>query len=182
MAGEVFKEAYEIIGEGLPIAEAFFAEREAAEKAQWEIVEAFGAKGYRPGHGGNMRSLFFETLPENFRRIGREGGLIECVPHKGRTGGKDAAAKLASGPIVTPSHKLADKFGWQGRSPFDGRLIYYATATKIELPSVRYLLRLPRLIDDGFVPPEALRLMPMSEFMRAFEDHNTAAKALREAE
>lgn len=181
MAKEVFKEAYEIVGGGLLVAEEFFFECEAAEAAQWELVEAFGAKGYRPAHGGTMRSLFFEAVPEGFRRIGREGDLVECVPHKGKSGGKEIAARLASAPRITPSGKLADKFGWQGRMPIDGSRIFFATSSKVELPMVRYFVRLPRQIDDGFIAPDTLRLISTAEYLRAFEDHNAALKSQAEA-
>jgi len=174
---DVFKTPYEIVGEGIPIAEAFYAERDAAASEVWKLVEALGADGYRPGWGGTIRSLLFKELPANYRQIGRDKDRVECVPHKGTKAGKNLA-KVISGAVRIPDEqKLADAFGWEGRSPCDGTRIYWATVTRMELPSVRYLMRLPRTTDDGFVPPATLIEIKQSEYAKAFEDHNEAARA-----
>jgi hypothetical protein len=176
----VFKTPYEIVGEGIATAKAFYAERDAAEIEQWKIVKQFGAKGLRPGWRGSVRSLFFKEVPSGFRQIGKDAsGLLECVPHKGSKIGKDAAKALATAVQVPEENALADLFGWAGRRPVDGvrGLIFNATATRVTLPSVRYLLMLPREEGDGFNPPASLIELKQSEYAKAFEDHNAAVRA-----
>lgn len=178
---EVWKEAYEVVGAGIAVAEDFFAEQERQAKALWTIVEELGADGYRPSYTGGIRSLYFKELPEGYRKVGRDNGLVECMPHKGRALGKEVAQRLKDAPSVPRSEVLADKFGWGGRSPMDGYMIYGPTATKLSLPAVRYLLRFPRQLNDGYAPPDTLKLIPMSEYIRAFEDHNAEVAKLKVA-
>lgn len=178
---EVWKEAYEVVGAGIPLAEAFYAEHKEQSRLLWAAVEAFGASGYRPSHDGGIRNLLFKEVPSNFRVVGKNEKYFECVPHKGRAGGKELAERIAELPRVTPEHRLSDLFGWGGRSPLDGYNIYYAAASKLELPSVRYLLRLPRQLDDGWAAPDTLKLIPMSEYIRAFEVHNAEVAKLKVA-
>ena len=173
----VTKIPYEIVGEGIPIAEKFYAEFDAKTQARWDAVTALGAVGYRPGWRNSTRSLFFKELPNGYRKIGSDKGMVECVPHRGSKLGKEFSRQFAAIPRVPDEGELPDLFGWEGRSPFDGRLIYRAVAVRLELPTTRYLIRLPRADDDGYVPPPTLREMLQSEFVKAFEEHNAAARA-----
>lgn len=177
---DVFKVPYEIVGAGIPIAEKFYAEIDAAMKDRWEFITSLGADGYRPGWQGTIRSLLFKEVPDGWRKIGTDQGRAECIPHKGSKAGKEIARRIADAPRVTPENDLAYLFGWEGRSPFDGRLLYHAAVTKMEFPRVRYLMRIPREANDGFVPPDTLVEIKQSEYAKAFEDHNEAVRLMKQ--
>lgn len=173
---EVWKEAYEVVGSGVQVAKDFFDRVSAAQDRQWEFAKSYGASGLRPDRSGGIRSLLFKKMPENFRKIGTEQGLIECVPHKGSKAGKEIYADFNAVERAPTERELLDYFGWNGRSPMWNGRIYFGSVTKLVLPSVRYLIRLPRQIGDGFVASPELKLIPMAEYLQAFEDHNAVVR------
>ncbi|MGE0602193.1 MAG: hypothetical protein AB7O46_00220 [Xanthobacteraceae bacterium] len=174
--GEVWKEAYEIVGDGTKIAEDFYARISAAQDEQWKFVKAHGGQGFRPGHGGDIRSVLFKKRPPNWRSIGKDQGMEECVPHKGSNAGKQLAKSMSAVVRAPVERDLLYAFGWNG-SPIYGGKIYFGAVSKITLPRIRYLVRLPRQIDDGFVVPPELSLITMGEYVQAFEDHNAAVRS-----
>ncbi len=175
---QVFVTTYEIVGEGLKLAEAHFAEVDRVEGEHWKVVKQFSAKGYRPGPTGGIRSLFFKEMPTGFRKVGfGKNKAIEAVPHKGSKAGKAAHAAIDAVPRTPRGERLAVQFGYGDAGHItDGYSIYFATAMRIHLPRERYFLRLPRQEGDGYVAPDTLKAMPESEFMAAIEAHNEIAQ------
>lgn len=174
----IWKEAFEVVGDGVPVVTAFYEKRRAESAALWEAVKGFGASGYRPSYNGGIRSLYFPELPKHYRQIGvGDERLLECVPRKNSTAGRALADAIAAVPVVTPESDILYEFGWSGDRPTDGYRVFHATMARVQLPALRYLACFPRQLDDGFAPPATLRAIPMSEYLRAFEDHNAAVAA-----
>lgn len=171
---------YEIFGEGLAIAEAFFGQIDEAEKAQFAVARELGANGFRPSRNGTIKSLMFSTLPAGFRRIGSESGRVEAVPLMSTKIGKAAAAKLKEAPVAQSVEKLPELFGFNRGWIIegDGR-VYFATSGRVTLPQPRYFLLIPRKPDDKYVPPETLREMLYSDYEGAFHEHNMLAAKRR---
>jgi hypothetical protein len=191
MSDAVFKEYYEVTGKSKKAAQAFAAERAAALEAQWAIVKSFGADGFRPGHGGGIKSLMFEPdtgkkIPEGLRRIGRaEQGRIEFEPVRNTKAGKAVVAKLAEAPVVKDWGKFADTFGWKGRMPMGpsagsrtGMAIYSCQGIRVVLPRERIIVIYPRQLKDGWKPEAYPDLKPIreSDMLRAIEKHNDLLK------
>ncbi|MFY0735660.1 hypothetical protein [Aurantimonas sp. NFXS3] len=180
-AASVFKTPYEVVGEGFQIAKAFYAECDRVREVQWAIAKSFGAKGYRPSHNGGMRSLFFKELPEGFREIGRDGDNIEAVPRKTTKVGKAAQAKLDAAPRSPQNDELARRLGWDVGMVISGSTIYHATASRIGLPTLRYLIMVPRHEDDEWTPPASLKELTQSEYRLAFHEHNAEVERRKRA-
>lgn len=180
MSAGIFHTPYEIVGTGVPIAEAFYAEWDGIREQQMAFVSTFGAEGYVPGHSGGVASLLFKELPAGFRQIGKRNGLVQAVPHKGTKIGKEAAAKLAELPRAKQEQALSYLFGWSAdRWVMDGLrgVIYRPVVVRLMLPSPRYLIQLPRETGDGFEPPETLRELTQTEYAAAYDAHNAAVRA-----
>jgi hypothetical protein len=179
----VYVTTYEVISDGVPIADEHFHAIDAAHAAHWQFVEQLGGKGFRPAHDGGLRSVFFETIPAGWRKIGNDKGLTEAVPRKGSTAGKDLVKRIAELPRAPDAWALASRLGYSTTEfACDGTKLYFPTAIALSFPASRMFLRLPRFSEDGFNPEESfLRALPESEFMRAVEDHNAEARRLREA-
>jgi|GEM_PF-2220643 len=178
---KVFVTTYEVIG-ALELAHAHYAAVDAAKASQWAYVEELGGSGFRPSHSGGMRSIFFESVPAGWRKIGSDNGKIEALPLKSTKIGKAAAAKIASLNSAPLPHDLASSYGYNPpHFAIDGGKIYFASELRVTFPADRIFLRLPRFAEDGFEPNEAhLRALPESEFMAAIEAHNAEAKRLQE--
>lgn len=175
----VFKTPYEVVGDGVPVAEAFYAECDAARDAHWKIIKSFGAKGYRPSHNGGIRSLFFLELPEGFRQIGRDGKNIEALPRRSTKVGKVAQATLRAAPAAPLNKDLAERLGWDVGMVISGSTLYYAAATRLDFPAARYLLMIPRHEADDWTPPPTLKELTQSEYRLAFHEHNAEVERRR---
>lgn len=180
----VFVTTYEVTGAGIPIAQTYYAEVEAAHKAHWAFTESVGGVGFRPAHWGSIASVLFEELPEGWKQIGRDKGRIEATPRKTSKAGKALAEQMRALPPTPKGKSLAGMLGYNPREmAMDGSKIYFATELRTSHPTERVFVRIPRFANDGFEPDETmLRALPESEFMKAIEDHNAEAKRLREAE
>jgi len=174
---------YEIIEDGIAIAEAMYAKHDEARKAQFEIAKSLGASGFRPSRSGGIASLLFEALPDGFRRTGNSEGKIEAVPALNTKAGKAAKAAMAEAPTAINTDVLAEEFGWNGEWAIvgDGR-VYFASATRLMLPSPRYFITVPRQPNDGVVMADTVRELLQSEYAAAFEDHNAAVRELKPEE
>ncbi len=182
----IFTTTYEVIGEGVAIANGYYAEIEAARKEHWAFVESVGGDGFRPAHDGGLRAVFFAELPKGWRKVGREGKHIEAVPYKTSAAGKELVQRIRSLALAPRPHQLASSLGY---SPSEMALdpdrgtIYFPTEIRVSHPEERTFLRLPRFATDGFEPdPAILRELPESALMLAIETHNAEAKRQREAE
>lgn len=178
-AKTVFVTPFEVVGDGVAIAEAFYSERYAVRKAQFEIVDQFGAEGYRPSHDGGIRSLFFKELPEGWREVGSHMGNIEALPRKTTKVGKAAQKRLDEAPRMQIEEKLAALLGWDIGMVCTGRSLYHATATKLAFPRVRYLVSIPCHDADEWTPPASLKELTQSEYRLAFHEHNAEAERQR---
>lgn len=181
---QIVKIHYEIVRAGLEISTAHFEECAAAKRAHWQFVDEVGGSGLRPtGHGG-LRSVFFKTLPPNWRKIGSRDQLIEAIPSKTSATGKALAKQIAELPQAPEPSILAGKLGYgPNQLVIDGDrgIIYFPTAVELTFPTKRHWLRIPRTLDDGFEPdPAILAECRESEFMRAVEDHNAEARRQQE--
>lgn len=181
---QIFKIHYEIIGAGLEVSTIHFEECAAARRAHWNFVNEVGGDGMRPtGHGG-LRSVFFKTLPSNWRKIGARDQLIEAVPSKNSAAGKALAKQIAELPQAPEPSVLAAKLGYMPNSlvlDCNSGIIYFPVAVEITFPTKRHFLRIPRTLDDGFEPdPAILRECREWEFMRCVEDHNAEARRQQE--
>jgi hypothetical protein len=179
----VFVTTYEVTG-ALDVARAHYAAIDAAIRKQWAFISDVNGIGFRPDSKGGIRSVLFHDLPPGWRKIGTEKGDIEAVPHKGSNLGKVAATKLSELPRAPQPHDLASAFGYNPpHFAIDNGRIYFATDCIVTFPSERIFLRLPRFVDDGFMPDEdRLRAIPESEFMTAIEAHNAEAKRKRKSQ
>jgi hypothetical protein len=181
---QVFTTTYEVIGAGIPIAEAWQEEVANARREQMEMAEEMGGCGIRPDHNGGVRSVFFEELPHGWRRIGADRDKIEAVPRKGTKAGEYLTAALASLPEAPNPSKLARRLGYDPTEmAIDSKrgTIHFPSELTVVHPTRRIFLRLPRFEGDGFTPDETLlRAIPESQLMKAVEDHNAEAKRLRE--
>lgn len=191
MSEHVFKEHYEITGtDALAKARAFETEREKAFEAHWALVKDLGGVGFRPDHGGQIKSVMFKNVngktPSGWRKIGTENGNLECAPARNTAAGRALTKKMAL-VMRNPSWRtFADGFGWEGRSPMAqssgrrlGMLIYFGGGLSIDMPRKRFFLIFPRTLDDGWVAPQGLTQIRESEMLRAIEDHNAALKATK---
>lgn len=180
----VFVTTYEVIGDGLPIAQEFYAQVDAARKAHWAFTESVGGVGFRPAHWGSIASVLFEELPEGWKQIGRNKGRIEAAPRKTSKVGKALVEAMKSLPATPKGESLAGMLGYNpSEMAMDGYKVYFASELRTSHPTERVFVRIPRFSSDGFEPnPAMLRALPESEFMKAIEDHNAEARRLREAE
>lgn len=180
----VFKETYEVTGAPtLKLAREFAAKRTAALDAQWALVKALGASGFRPGYRGVIKSLLFDVgseIPTGLRNIRQDGKKLEYEPSRNTKSGKAIEARISASPRVEGWGEFANTFGWKGRSPMDsvgGRgVIYFAAGIHILKPRERFFLTYPRELKDGWNPPAGLKLVRESDMLRAIEDHNAAVK------
>ncbi|WP_225206271.1 hypothetical protein [Novosphingobium huizhouense] len=178
---KVFVTTYEVIGD-LDLLNLHYAADEAAVAAHWAYVEGIGASGFRPSQAGGVASVFFETLPQGWRKIGADKGRIEAVPLKSTKVGKAAAATIADLPRKPKASALAASYGYNPPlCAMDGTYIYFPSEIQVLHPVKRTFLRLPRFPEDGFEPDETrLRAVPESELMAAIEAHNAEVNRLRE--
>lgn len=178
----VYKEVYEVVGaKTLAAARAFKAARIAAFDAQWKIARALGADGFRPGHGGGIKTLLFKAdtgipLPPGFKRIGSDRWRVECATVRNTKAGKEAGAKLAAAPKRENWSAFANTFDWKGRSPMstasNGRvIIHFASGVEVGFPRERFFVTFPRELKDGWKPPKGIKLVRESDMLRAIEDH-----------
>lgn len=179
----VFKEYYEIVGaDMLAKAQAFDTARGETQAEQWALVKKLGGGGYRPGGGGGISTIFFakgSPMPKGYRKVGSDGGQVECKPVRNTKLGKEICAAIQAAPRIRDWGAFADEFcGWKGRSPMDtkaGRgFIYHATGVAVARPQKRFFLQLPRELKDGWTPPEGIKEVRESDMLRAIEDHNAA--------
>lgn len=178
----VFKEVYEAVGAtALKAARAHKAAQAAAFDAQWDVAKSFGAEGFRPGHGGKIKTLLFKAdtglpLPPGFKRVGSDRGRIECAPVRNTREGKAAGAKLYGVPAREDWGAFANTFDWKGRSPIsmsnDRCFISHASGVAVSFPKERFFLTYPRELKDGWKAPKGLKLVRESDMLRAVEDHN----------
>lgn len=182
---KIYTTTYEVIGAGIPIAEAHFEAVEAAQAVQWEFVESVGGVGFRPNSEGALLSVYFTEVPQGWRKIGSQGHKIETRPNKSTVAGKAAAKLIADLPHPPRATDLASQFGYNPSEWAIDRergVIYFPTMMQVAHPEPRSFLRLPRFSGDGFEPDETiLRALAESELMKAVEDHNAEAKRQREA-
>ena len=177
---------YEVVGEGIAKADAFYAERQVALDAQWAWIEGVGGSGFRPAHDGGLRSVFFDgPIPKGWRSIGKQGGKTEAQPRLSTKSGKAIRADMSALPCQPRPDALASALGYSPREmAIDSArgTIYFPTELRLDFPVARTFVRLPRFSGDGFDPDAAiLRALPESEFMKALEDHNAEAKRQRES-
>ena len=181
----VFVTTYEVIGAGLPIAEAFYSSVDAAKKAHWDFAESVGGAGFRPAHYGSIRSVFFKGLPEGWKKIGTDRGYVEATPRKTSKAGRALADTMSALPETPKAEKLARALGYDPRDmalDSERGTIYFPTELQVSHPARRIFVRLPRFTNDGFEPDlTMLKALPESEFMAAIDAHNAEAKRLREA-
>lgn len=170
---KVFVTTYEVIG-ALDIAAAHYASVEAAKSAHFDFSEKVGGIGFRPSHAGGMWSVFFETMPAGWRKIGSDHRAVEAVPLKSTKIGKALAEEIAALPCRPDAHALAAQFGYKpAHFPIDGGSIFFVTDVRVLFPAERIFLRVPRFAEDGFEPdPATLRALPESELMAAIAAHN----------
>jgi hypothetical protein len=185
----VFVTTYEAVGDGVAIVERYLEKKDAHIQAGMAVAEQFGASGFRPSRHGSPRTLLFNgnsmaDTPEGFRYVGRvKADSIECAPFRNTKRGKEAYAALQEIGPMPNSEEVAVEFGWHPpEMPMDGTTVYFATASSVALPAPRHFIRLPRFARDQWEQPATLVAIPESEFMRAIEDHNAAARAMREAD
>jgi hypothetical protein len=181
----VYVTTYEVIGEGLAKADAYYAQADAARQAHWDWAESIGGSGIRPDHNGGLRSVFFDgDTPKGWRKVGKQQGKIEAVPNRGTKSGKEAERQMQALDRIPNPDVLAAAFGYAPNElAIDGNrgVIYFPTELRVSFPQARTFLRLPRFAKDGFTPDESeLRAVPESEMMKAVEDHNAEARRLRE--
>jgi hypothetical protein len=183
----VYVTTYEIVGDGLEIAERHYAAVDAAIQAHWDWAESIGGSGIRPAHDGGLRSVFFDSeLPKGWRAIGSSKGKTEAVPRRGTKTGKEAEAAMNALPRAPRPADLAAALGYNpSEMAIDSErgTIYFPTELRVSHPAPRIFVRLPRFAKDGFTPDESkLLAVAESELMRAIEDHNAEAKRVREKE
>ena len=174
---------FEIIGEGRPIADEFEAAKTAAKTSFCAFAQYVGGVGYRPGSNGQLRSVFFaDELPQGWKMIGQERGMIEAMPKKSTKAGIALRERYADLPEIPQASQLARDLGYSPNfMPTGNGKIYFPSELRVRIPTERHFLRLPLTAEDGFAP-DAARLIEVleSEFMRAVEDHNAEVRRQRE--
>lgn len=186
MMGQVFVTTYELVGDAVQIGVDHYAAVEAARTAGFALAKQFGAEGFRPTRrGGHPLSMFFRgDLPTGWRKIGRADGLTEARPNKGTKAGKAAQAQMQACASAPEDTALASALGYNPSEiamDTNRGVIYFPTSLRVDHPSARYFVRIPRFDRDDFKPDKSrLRAIPESELMRALEEHN--AEVLRQNE
>lgn len=183
MAPHVYKVTYECVGPGAEIAAEHYAAVKAAQSAALAAAREYGGVGYRPKFDGAFWTILFggKDVPRGFRAVRLDGrGNTEAVPNLSTKIGKAATKALAALPKMPLDRDLADRFGFSNQ-PFDGTAIYSAVAVRVEHPTVRTFLRLPRTEGDGWPGHPGLVEVSEGEMMRALEAHNAAARAQQHA-
>lgn len=179
---QIFMTTYELIGEAIPIAKAHFAAVEDSKALSFRIAEDFGADGFRPSrYGGRPTSLFFKgEIPTGWRRVGRQGELIEARPNKATKAGRAAEKALSEHPGGPECSDLAHSLGYNPNEiamDTSRGVIYFPSSLHVSFPSSRYFIRIPRFDGDAFEPDETrLAAVPESTLMKALEDHNAEAR------
>lgn len=176
---------FEIIGDGRQLADTFEAEKSEARSTFWAFVHEVGGTGYRPGHNGTLRSVFFDCeLPQGWRAIDKVNGLTEALPARNTKVGKALRDRYGDLPEMPQASRLARDLGYSPSfMPISNGKIYFPSEVRVTFPTERHFLRLPLTADDGFKPDDSLlRELRESEFMRAVEDHNAEARRQKEAE
>lgn len=181
--GNVTRTYYEIIGDGIAIAESHYAKVEARRAAGFEIAQSYNAKGFRPSLGRGIVHLIFAdgVSPEGFSKVKKEPeGHWSWKPDRRTAAGRAIAEKLADYECAPDDDDLVSGLGAsQASLPTDGRSIYFPTAVRVHFPAPRYFVSIPREIGDGWSPPAVLQEIKTSEFMAAIEAHNAAARAMK---
>lgn len=178
---QVHRIYYEVVGDGLKIADAHYAKVRERNEAAFELAKRYGAEGFRPNHQKGLRHLIFPTseVPAGFRFAQREqAGRVSATPDKRTEVGKRAAAEMADMEIAPNGEDLAADLGYAVASlPMDGRSVFWPVAYRLLRPVERIFLDIPRSTDDGWTVPPHLIEVPASTFMLALEQHNAAARA-----
>jgi len=193
----IFKEHYEITGAAaLKQARAHAAKQQSARDAHWKLIREFKADGYRPTHGGAVKTLMFapqlniklpQNVPPGMRYVGKdvvEGKVrLEYAPSKNTKAGRELAKRFAEVDRIESWSAFADAFGkFDGRSPIGeggsrtGFVIYHCHGVHVRKPRERFFLIYPRELKDKWKAPPGLKLIRESDMLRAIEDHNAAVK------
>lgn len=183
MSKDVFKVVYEVPADHPEIV-AHFAAVEAAAAKTWVYVESVGALGYYTSSwDGSLHGVLFadrvgkadlwKVLDTVYHPQADKNRAYLCMPKKTKAAAEMRAAFEAV-PKIPKSELLAAKLGWtrRHREVTDGSRIYFATVHKLDVPTPRVFVRVPRQIGDGWTAPEFWAERSEGDYMRAIEAHN----------
>lgn len=178
---DVFKVSYEMPADHPAVAAHYEAVAKAAATT-WAYVESVGAIGYYTSTwNGALDAVIFpdvvgradhwKVLNRVYHPKAENHTAVQCVPKRTKIAAEVKAAFDAV-PAIPPSRDLAHALGWTNSRVGDGSKIYFATVHKLETPTPRVFLRLPRQIDDGWEAPDFFIERTEGDLMRAIAAHN----------
>lgn len=176
---DVFKVVYEVSPDH-PAVVAHFAAVEVAASATWAYVESVGALGYYTSSwDGSLHGVVFTgAVPPEWKVLERvyhpnADKALLCMPKKTKAAAEVKAAFDAV-PAIPKSEILARDLGWskRHREVMDGNKVYFATVHKLDLPTPRVFVRVPRQIGDGWEAPDFWTERTEGDYMRAVAAHN----------
>lgn len=184
------KHYFELNGEALALAVAFFNEIDNTQALAFEVARAFGAKGFRPyPERGGIQSLIFPLdtpLPTGWIEAGRSVQGVEARPRRKSKAEKTLLEACRVEGVNRTTHRtpadLVAQLGYsRGDFVISGFSIHFPTATRLLLPSPRYLVQVPAYQDEGVQLMAGCIEIRESQYLAAYEAHNDAVKALQDA-
>lgn len=181
MSRDVFKCLYEVPADH-PAVEAHFATVDAAAAATWVYVKSIGALGYHTSSwDGSLYGVLFADLVgrAEYWRVAEtvyhpdteNHRALLCLPKRTKIATAVRAA-FDTVPNIPKSSVLARNLGWSGAQPTDGSKVHFATVQKLETPTLRVVVQVPRQIDDGWTPPDFFTEITASQHMALIAAHN----------
>lgn len=186
---QVFVTTYKVVPPFQKIAEEHFAGVARVQASHAAVMKEFGAVAYRQDYARRLHSLYFpadQLPPPGFRQTNdkrdQNGTIIqEAVPTRSTKIGKELYRRFGDTERVPADFLLAEKFGWKHEAQYDGHRRFFPTVQELILPKVRYFIRLPRTLDDGWTGHLGLMAIPEDAYMWELENHNRLARASKEA-
>ena len=185
---QVFVTTYKVTPTYQSIADAHYAEIDRVRDVHIAVMKEFNAVAYRQNHARGLNSLFFpadQVPPPGFRQtIDKQmhAGIMvqEAVPAKSTKIGKELHKRFQEIERMPSDFELAKAFGWMHQHQYDEHRRYFPTAQRLMLPHVRYFIRLPRTVDDGWGGHFGLVAIPEDAYMMELEAHNKLAREARD--
>jgi hypothetical protein len=177
-----FTEYYELTGKAVDDAEIFHDTREQAIHSWMAFADTIGAESMSHHANGTVRSILVKLnkdIPDGWRKSSVRDGLQECVPHKGRKAGKAIIIEMADLPKVLPYEKVMP-LELRSVELFKPAAVVYPTCQRLCADRLRYVVSLPRNLNDALEIPDTWANISEREYTTSFSEHNAAAKMNRE--
>lgn len=172
----VFTEIHEIVGDGIEMAEAYYADYDAAVEVQDAIAAEFGGVECLIDWFGRVDAISFAEQPDqNWRIIDTTvgGDMYAAVPRRNTKAGKELYAKFETAPRLPNDTAFKKSLGWdRDMQVVEGTRHFRAVLVRTSLPEPRYFIKIPRQLNDGWFPSSKLEARQEREFLEVIAEHN----------